>query len=45
MAEVIEIEQLQLKLVRLIVSLEKGKLEQLCDLFKNPVVDTENKTT
>ena len=44
MAEVSEIEKLQSKLVGLIVSLEKGKLKQLCDLFKISATDIENKT-
>ena len=44
MAEVSEIEKLQSKLVGLIISLEKGKLKQLCDLFKISATDIENKT-
>ena len=44
MAEVSEIEKLQSKLVGLIVSLEKDKLRQLCDLFKISAADIENKT-
>ena len=44
MAEVSEIEKLQSKLVGLIVSLEKVKLKQLCDLFKISATDIENKT-
>ena len=44
MAEVSEIEKLQSKLVGLIVSLEKSKLKQLCDVFKIPTTDIENKT-
>ena len=44
MAEVSEIEKLQSKLVGLIISLEKDKLKQLCDLFKISATDIENKT-
>ena len=44
MAEVSEVEKLQSKLVGLIISLEKDKLKQLCDLFKISATDIENKT-
>ena len=44
MAETSEIEKLQSRLVGLIVSLERDRFKQLCDIFKIPEADIENKT-